>query len=65
MPNKTTHMGITPSANVSISKKNLHTILQILNLTMFKKMPLKQLLNASARPVPAIFENKQLNLFSF
>ena len=46
-------------------EKNLHTILQILSLTMFEKIPLKQLLNTSARPVPAISENKQLNLFSF
>ena len=46
-------------------EKNLHTILQILSLTMFEKMPLKQLLNTSTRPVPAISENKQLNLFSF
>ena len=35
-------------------EENLHTILQILSLTMFEKMPLKQLLNTSTRPVPAI-----------
>ena len=46
-------------------EENLHTILQILSLTMFEKMPLKQLLNTSTRPVPAISKNKQLNLFSF
>ena len=46
-------------------EENLHTILQILGLTMFEKMPLKQLLNTSTRPVPAISKNKQLNLFSF
>ena len=33
-------------------EENLHTILQILSLTMFAKMPLKQLLNTSTRPVP-------------
>ena len=46
-------------------EENLHTILQILSLTMFEKMTLKQLLNTSTRLVPAISENKQLNLFSF
>ena len=46
-------------------EENLHTILQILSLTMFEKMPLKQILNTSTRPVPAVSENKQLNLFSF
>ena len=46
-------------------EENLHTILQILSLTMFEKMPLKQLLNTSTRPVPAISKNKKLNLFSF
>ena len=46
-------------------EKNLHTILQILSLTMFEKTPLNQLLNTSTRPVPAISENKQLNLFSY
>ena len=46
-------------------EENLHTILQILSLTMFEKIPLKQLLNTSTRPVPAISKNKQLNLFSF
>ena len=40
-------------------EENLHTILQILSLTMFEKMSLKQLLNISTRPVPAISENKQ------
>ena len=39
-------------------KKKLHTILQILSLAMFVKMALKQILNTSARPVPAISENK-------
>ena len=46
-------------------EENLHTILQILSLTMFEKMALKQLLNTSIRPVPEVSENKQLNLFSF
>ena len=46
-------------------EENLHTILQILSLTMFEKMALKQLLNTSTRPVPEVSENKQLNLFSF
>ena len=46
-------------------EENLHTILQILSLTMFEKMPLKQLLNTSTRLVPAVSENKQLNFFSF
>ena len=46
-------------------EENLHTILQILSLTMFEKMTLKQLLNTSTRPVPAISKNKHLNLFSF
>ena len=46
-------------------EESLHTILQILSLAMFEKMPLKQLLNTSTRPVPAIPENKQLNLFSY
>ena len=43
-------------------EESLHTILQILSLTMFEKIPLKQLLNTSTRPVPAIFKNKHLNL---
>ena len=46
-------------------EESLHTILQILSLAMFEKMPLKQLLNTSTRLVPANPENKQLNLFSF
>ena len=46
-------------------EESLHTILQILSFTMFEKILLKQLLNTSVRPVPAISENKQLNLFSF
>ena len=46
-------------------EESLYTILQILGLTLFEKIPLIQLLNTSTRLVPATSENKQLNLFDY
>ena len=42
---------------------NLHTILQILSLSVFEKMPLKQLLTQSAHQIPDLPPDNQLNLF--
>ena len=42
---------------------NLHTILQILSLSVFEKSPLKQLLAQSAHQIEDLFPANQLNLF--
>ena len=42
---------------------NLHTILQILSLSVFEKIPLKQLLAQSAHQIEDLFPANQLNLF--
>ena len=55
---------------VAIVKKRLgaeawlHTILQILSLTLFEKTSLNQLLNDADLPTPASVDSNQLNLFS-
>ena len=41
---------------------NLHTILQILSLSVFEKMPLEQLLTQSAHQIPDFPPDNQLNL---
>ena len=43
---------------------NLHTILQILSLSVFEKMPLEQLLTQSAHQMPDFSPDNQLNLFN-
>ena len=45
--------------------ESLHTILQILSLTIFEKTPLNQLLDMSAQQIPQDTPSKQLNLFNF
>ena len=42
---------------------NLHTILQVLSLTVFEKMPIEQLLTQSPRLTPETLPDNQLNLF--
>lgn len=42
---------------------NLHTILQVLSLTVFEKMSLEQLLTQSPRLTPETLPDNQLNLF--
>jgi hypothetical protein len=42
---------------------SLYTILQMVSVTAFEKMPLDQLLNISARVKNGSTENNQLNLF--
>ena len=42
---------------------NLHTILQILSLSVFEKMPLEQLLTQSAHQIADFLPDNQLNLF--
>ena len=46
-------------------EESLHTILQILSLTTFKKMSLKQLLSLPAQQILADHSDKQLNLFDY
>ena len=43
---------------------NLHTILQILSLSVFEKMPLEQLLTQSAHQIADFPTDNQLNLFN-
>lgn len=43
---------------------SLHTILQILSLTLFEKTPLDQLLNETALQNPGTENSTQLNLFN-
>ena len=43
---------------------NLHTILQILSLSVFEKMPLEQLLTQSAHQIADFPPDNQLNLFN-
>lgn len=56
---------------IAIIKKRLktpleiYTILQILSLTLFEKMPLDQLLNLSSYKTDAETDGRQLNLFGF
>ena len=43
---------------------NLHTILQILSLSVFEKMPLEQLLTQSEHQIADLPPDNQLNLFN-
>jgi len=42
---------------------NLHTILQVLSLTVFEKLPLEQLLTQGPHLTPNLLPDNQLNLF--
>jgi len=42
---------------------SLYTVLQMVSVTTFEKMPLDQILNIGAHPNGAYTENNQLNLF--
>ena len=44
-------------------KASLYTILQMVSVTAFEKMPLDQLLNTGAHPKNGYAEDNQLNLF--
>jgi hypothetical protein len=43
---------------------SLYTLLQILSLTLFEKMPILQALSQEPPPTADLVENNQLNLFS-
>ncbi len=46
-------------------EESLHTILQILSLTIFEKTPLNQLLDTTVHQIRPDGPSKQLNLFDF
>ena len=46
-------------------EESLHTILQILSLTIFEKTPLNQLLDTDEQQIQPDGEDKQLNLFDY
>ena len=46
-------------------EESLHTILQILSLTIFEKTPLNQLLDTTVRHIQPDGPGKQLNLFDY
>ena len=60
----------SPIQVVAIVKKrlaldaSLYTLLQILSLTLFEKMPILQALSQETPPTADPVENNQLNLFS-